>query len=122
MHPDHDLSLGEAYYKDIYEALRASPSWNETLLVITFDEHGGFYDRASARAAERSGCLKRAPDERRRRCWPGADVPTPLEGVPSPDNSSSFPDFAFHWNRFGSRGRSRPTDALADWAFAYPPS
>jgi phospholipase C len=51
MHPDHDLSLGEAYYKDIYEALRASPSWNETLLVITFDEHGGFYDRASARAA-----------------------------------------------------------------------
>jgi phospholipase C len=46
-HPDHDVSLGEQYYKDIYEALRASPQWNETLLIITYDEHGGFYDHVS---------------------------------------------------------------------------
>lgn len=43
-HPDHDISLGEQYYKDIYEALRASPQWNETLFIITYDEHGGYYD------------------------------------------------------------------------------
>jgi phospholipase C len=34
-HPDHDVALGEAIMKDIYEALRASPQWNETLLIIT---------------------------------------------------------------------------------------
>ena len=28
----------------MYEALRASPQWEETLLLITYDEHGGFYD------------------------------------------------------------------------------
>jgi phospholipase C len=28
----------------IYETLRNSPSWEETLLLITYDEHGGFYD------------------------------------------------------------------------------
>ena len=31
----------------MYEALRASPAWNETLLVITYDEHGGFYDHVT---------------------------------------------------------------------------
>jgi len=30
--------------KEVYEALRASPQWNETLFIITYDEHGGFYD------------------------------------------------------------------------------
>lgn len=43
-HPDHDISAGEQFYKDVYEAVRASPQWNETLFVITWDEHGGFYD------------------------------------------------------------------------------
>ncbi|KAJ3370704.1 hypothetical protein HDU91_006001 [Kappamyces sp. JEL0680] len=31
----------EALLKDVYEAVRASPQWNETLLIVTFDEHGG---------------------------------------------------------------------------------
>jgi phospholipase C len=43
-HPDARLSLGEVLIKDVYEAVRASPKWNETLLVVTYDEHGGFYD------------------------------------------------------------------------------
>jgi phospholipase C len=28
----------------VYEALRSSPAWNDTLFLITYDEHGGFYD------------------------------------------------------------------------------
>lgn len=32
--------------KEIYETLRSSPQWNETLLFITYDEHGGFADHA----------------------------------------------------------------------------
>ena len=43
-HPVHGVVGGELLIADVYEALRASPSWNETLLVITYDEHGGFYD------------------------------------------------------------------------------
>lgn len=44
LHPNHDVALGEAFYKDIYEALRASPQWNETLFLIVADEAGGFHD------------------------------------------------------------------------------
>ena len=39
-HPDHDIAAGEAHYKAVYEALRAGPKWNETLFVLTYDEHG----------------------------------------------------------------------------------
>jgi len=38
------VAEGEKFIKRIYEALRASPVWNETLFIITYDEHGGFYD------------------------------------------------------------------------------
>jgi phospholipase C len=30
------VALGEALYKDIYEALRSSPQWNETLFIVTY--------------------------------------------------------------------------------------
>ena len=30
-----------------YESLRASPAWNETLFIVTYDEHGGFYDHVT---------------------------------------------------------------------------
>jgi phospholipase C len=44
-HPSHDVLSGEALIASVYNALRANePLWNTTLLVILFDEHGGFYD------------------------------------------------------------------------------
>jgi phospholipase C len=43
-HPDASVREGERLYKSVYEALRKSPVWNETAFVITYDEHGGFYD------------------------------------------------------------------------------
>jgi phospholipase C len=43
-HPPHDMLQGEALIADVYETLRASPAWNETLLLIVYDEHGGTYD------------------------------------------------------------------------------
>ena len=43
-HPPHDMLLGEALIAEVYEALVASPTWNETLLLIVYDEHGGTYD------------------------------------------------------------------------------
>jgi phospholipase C len=43
-HPGNDLIPGERTLRDIFEALQASPAWEKTLLVITFDEHGGIAD------------------------------------------------------------------------------
>ena len=46
-HPNYDVALGEQLIHDVYEALRAGPGWAQTLLVVTYDEHGGCYDHVS---------------------------------------------------------------------------
>jgi phospholipase C len=46
-HPDHDVSRGDQLIKDIYESLRNSSLWNTTALIITYDEHGGFFDHVA---------------------------------------------------------------------------
>lgn len=38
MHPPSDVAEGEALIKEVYETIRASPQWNNTLLIINFDE------------------------------------------------------------------------------------
>jgi phospholipase C len=50
-HPEDDPSGGEGLIKFVYEAIRNSPVWNSSLLIITYDEHGGFYDSAVPGAA-----------------------------------------------------------------------
>lgn len=46
-HPPQDVRLGESFISSVYEALRKSPQWERTLLVIYYDEHGGFYDHVA---------------------------------------------------------------------------
>jgi phospholipase C len=46
-HPDHDPQLGQALIASIYAALAQSPQWNRCLFVVTYDEHGGFYDHVA---------------------------------------------------------------------------
>src|SRR6202050_1962418 len=43
-HPNYNVALGEQLIHDVYYALRNGPNWNQTLLIITYDEHGGCYD------------------------------------------------------------------------------
>ena len=43
-HPNYNVALGEQLIHDVYYALRNGPAWNQTLLIITYDEHGGCYD------------------------------------------------------------------------------
>ena len=38
------MAAGEKLIHDVYYALRDGPGWNDTLLLITYDEHGGNYD------------------------------------------------------------------------------
>lgn len=43
-HPEDDPSGGEGLIKHVYETIRNSPIWETSLLIIVYDEHGGFYD------------------------------------------------------------------------------
>jgi phospholipase C len=43
-HPNYDVALGEAFILQVYQAVRNGPGWPNTLLIITYDEHGGCYD------------------------------------------------------------------------------
>ena len=73
-HPDHNVANGERLMKDVYEILRDSPNWNNTLFIITYDEHGGFYDHV-----------------------PTEEAPAPGDDIPS------FPEKDFGFNRTGLR-------------------
>ncbi len=75
MHPLNDIRKGELLVKQVYESLRNSSYWNKVLLIITFDEHGGFYDHVS-----------------------------PAKAVPSGDDSTyADPAHPFAWDRLGVR-------------------
>ena len=43
-HPPSDIRPGEQLIADMYNAIRNSPAFEQTLFVITYDEHGGCYD------------------------------------------------------------------------------
>jgi phospholipase C len=56
MHPLNNILQGDALVKQVYEILRASPNyWPETVLIILFDEHGGFYDHVAPPPAVPTG-------------------------------------------------------------------
>lgn len=74
-HPSHDVARGQKFVKEVYETLRASPQWNEMAILITYDEHGGFYDH----------------------------VPTPVTGVPNPDGIIGPDPYYFRFDRLGVR-------------------
>jgi phospholipase C len=44
MHPLDDVTRSETLIKDVYEILHKSSLWGKSVLMILFDEHGGFYD------------------------------------------------------------------------------
>ncbi|OVA09562.1 Phosphoesterase [Macleaya cordata] len=74
-HPSHDVANGQKFVKEVYEALRSSPQWNETLFIITYDEHGGFFDH----------------------------VTTPYKNVPNPDGNTGPAPYFFKFDRLGVR-------------------
>ncbi|HEY8516137.1 MAG TPA: alkaline phosphatase family protein [Candidatus Binatia bacterium] len=43
-HPFADIRNGQIFLNEIYEAIVSSPNWPNTVLVINYDEWGGFYD------------------------------------------------------------------------------
>lgn len=51
-HPPSHVDRGQAFIARIYQALATSPAWDKTMLVVTYDEHGGFFDHVVPGAAE----------------------------------------------------------------------
>lgn len=48
-HPPHDMRHCQNLVSKVYNALLAGPKWPQTLLIVTYDEHGGYYDHVSPR-------------------------------------------------------------------------
>lgn len=47
-HPPSPVGPGEAFLRQVYQALTCNPSrWSRTLMVVTYDEHGGFFDHVA---------------------------------------------------------------------------
>ena len=77
MHPLNDIREGEKLIKLVYDTLRNSALWPRTMLVVTCDEHGGFYDHVPPPAAV-------APGDEARYATPGVDFGFDLLGVRVP--------------------------------------
>jgi len=44
-HPDHNVREGERFIANVYNAIRTNPTlWQNTVLLVVYDEHGGIYD------------------------------------------------------------------------------
>ena len=46
-----DIHQGEAFSAGIIQAVMTSPNWAKTVLILTYDEHGGYYDHVPPPAA-----------------------------------------------------------------------
>lgn len=46
-HPHADIRSGETFLAEVYNAVTTGPGWAKTLLVINYDEWGGFYDHVA---------------------------------------------------------------------------
>jgi phospholipase C len=80
-HAPEDARYGDNLIADVYDALRSNPDvWKKSVLIITYDEHGGFYDHVV----------------------PPSNIPNP-DGITSPTGGdpSYAPNFAF--DRLGLR-------------------
>jgi phospholipase C len=50
-HPVGSMAAGEAFIRYIFESIRKSPVWPQSLLIVTYDEHGAFFDHQNPPAA-----------------------------------------------------------------------
>jgi phospholipase C len=50
-HPHADVRSGELFLAEVYNAVTAGPGWANTMLVVNYDEWGGFYDHVAPTTA-----------------------------------------------------------------------
>jgi len=59
-HPPTDIQRGQVFVSQIVNAVRNGPYWQDSVIFITYDEHGGFYDHVIAPRAPQGSA--RTPD------------------------------------------------------------
>ena len=77
-HPPHDVRLGEEFLLRVWKTVSTGKNWNNTLLVITFDEHGGCYDHVEPPPATPPDAASNPGEEGFRFDRYGVRVPTLL--------------------------------------------
>lgn len=59
-HPPTDIQRGQAFVSQVVNAIRNGPFWQDSVIFITYDEHGGFYDHVAPPKARQGDA--RTPD------------------------------------------------------------
>jgi len=60
-HPDHNVREGERFIANVYNAIRTNPTlWQNTVLLVVYDEHGGIYDHVIPPACTPDGKIASA--------------------------------------------------------------
>jgi phospholipase C len=53
--PPTDIRAGEAFVAQAIKAVRSGPNWKDSIIFVTYDEHGGFYDHVAPAKARQGG-------------------------------------------------------------------
>jgi phospholipase C len=56
-HPPTDIQKGQAYVSKVVNSVRNSAIWKDSIVLITYDEHGGSYDHAASPRAPQGFAL-----------------------------------------------------------------
>jgi phospholipase C len=59
-HPPNDIQRGQAFISQLVNVVRSGPFWQDSIVFITYDEHGGSYDHVKPPRARQGG--QRTPD------------------------------------------------------------
>jgi phospholipase C len=46
-HAPSSIVGGQQFLNEVYRSIRVNPNWDGTVMIITYDEHGGFFDHVS---------------------------------------------------------------------------
>jgi phospholipase C len=60
-HPPADVSVGMGLQEDLITAVRESPLWESTAYLLTYDEHGGYFDHVAPPQVDAYGLGIRVP-------------------------------------------------------------
>jgi phospholipase C len=54
-HPPTDIQRGQAFVSRVVNAVRNGPYWQDSIVILTYDEHGGFHDHVKPPRAMQGG-------------------------------------------------------------------
>ncbi len=127
-HPYADVRDGQNFLNQVYDVLRASPQWARTLMIVNYDEWGGFYDHVEPPLAPVSTAEKALGNDGRLGCR----VPCVLIGPRArrghvehtqfdPNSILNFIAWRFGFSPLGVRGDSNNLVLALDFSSAPDP-